>query len=195
MCKCVLHVHIRCLSSKFQLKELIYSLSPSGDFFSFYSICSFFNHGKNVGSENEHMRKRNTRDIGKQKYWNYDKYPRGFGPRSAYTVSLVSDTCRSLDHMRQISFIHQLCSRSILSLFFRFIRGHSNYLFHVVFTLCLVKLYICHWRMRSSRTSYFAFVISRLSTHFEDILCSICMKYTWYEIHEIDACIFVNWGN
>lgn len=144
MCKCVLHVHIRCLSSKFQLKELIYSLSPSGDFFSFYSICSFFNHGKNVGSENEHMRKRNTRDIGKQKYWNYDKYPRGFGPRSAYTVSLVSDTCRSLDHMRQISFIHQLCSRSILSLFFRFIRGHSNYLFHVVFTLCLVKLYICH---------------------------------------------------
>ena len=44
------------------------------------------------------MRKRNTRDIGKQKYWNYDKYPRGFGPRSAYTVSLVSDTCGSLDH-------------------------------------------------------------------------------------------------
>lgn len=103
MCKCVLHVHIRCLSSKFQLKELISSLSPSGDFFSFYSICSFFwlnsppcwkprrpwisasliplfkcflDHVKNFGSQNEHMRKRNTSDIGKQKHWNYDEYPR-----------------------------------------------------------------------------------------------------------------------
>ena len=31
----------RAARAKFQLKELISSLNPSGDFFSFHSICSF----------------------------------------------------------------------------------------------------------------------------------------------------------
>ena len=81
----------------------------------------------------------------------HDEYPRDFGPRIAYTVSLVSDTsrsptlcrppirqgekCRPQDHMRHIPFIHQLCSHPTLRLISVYIQKCSSYLFHVVLTL------------------------------------------------------------
>ena len=67
----------------------------------------FLDYGKHCSSENLCMRKRKTRDKRRQKrepvsstsrrgaraaY--HDEYPRDFGPRIAYTVSSVSDTCR-----------------------------------------------------------------------------------------------------
>ena len=75
----------------------------------FSFLQSFFKNSKSWGraccSENVRMRTRNTRDnrkknLGTSTYRRgaraacHDEYPQDFGPRIAYTVSLVSDTSR-----------------------------------------------------------------------------------------------------
>ena len=80
------------------------------------------------------------------------------GPRSGRE----GEKCRPLDHMRQIPFIHQLCSHPTVGSISIYIQNCSSHFFHVVSTLCLGTLYICHLRMRFPRTSYF-------QRHFEEI--------------------------
>ena len=77
--------------------------------------------------------------------------------------------------MRQIPFIHQLCSHPMLRSISIYIQHCSSYFFHVVFTLCLETLYICYLRMRSSKP-----LISRFSAIFKSF-CPLCGTY-WYEI-------------
>ena len=77
--------------------------------------------------------------------------------------------------MRQIPFIHQLCSHPMLRSISIYIQHRSSYFFHVVFTLCLETLYICYLRMRSSKP-----LISRFSAIFKSF-CPLCGTY-WYEI-------------
>ena len=137
----------------------------------------FLHDNEHYSSENVCMRRRNTcheknnkklepvsstsRRGARATY--HDKNPRDFGPRIAYTVSLVSDTsrprpcvgprsgregekCRPLDHMRQIPFIHQLCSHPKL-------RSISIYIYNC--GIYNVSSFIFDLRMRSSRTTYF----------------------------------------
>ena len=78
------------------------------------------------------------------------------------------EKCRSLDHVWQIPFIHQLSSHPILRSTYIYIQNCSNYFFHVVFALYLETLSTCHLRMHPSRTTYF-----EVQRHFGVILSSM----------------------
>ena len=88
------------------------------------------------------------------------------GPRS----DREGERCRPLDHIRQIPFIHQLCSHYAIGSNSLYIQSWSSYFLHMVFTLCLKTLHIYYLRMRSSRIAYF-----KVLRHFGVI--SSCMWY------------------
>ena len=105
------------------------------------------------------------------------EYPRDFGPRIAYTVSLTSDTRRPpiwqggrimSAPKPYIPFSNQLCSHPTLWSISLYLQNCSSYFFHVVFALCLKTLYVWNLRTRSSRTS-----CCKDQHHFKVILSSL----------------------
>ena len=58
-----------------------------------------------------------------------------------------------LDHIRQILFVHQLCSLPIHKSISIYIERRSSCFFHVVGTLCLGMVHVCRVCMRSTRTT------------------------------------------
>ena len=95
----------------------------------------------------------------------HDEYPRDFGPRIACTVILVSDTSRppirqggrdmSVPRPYQTYPFHSpaLFTLNTRINFYIYTKLFS-YFFHVVCTICLGTLYICHVRMCSVRIIY-----------------------------------------
>ena len=131
--------------------------------------------------ENLRMGRRNIWDTGKRKQKPepvnstsrraaraayHDEYPRDFGPRIAYTVSLASGTTRSPIWLggremsaprphETIPFINQLSSHPTLWSKSLYIQNCSSYFFHVVFTLCLKTLHFCNFTHTLSQNQLF----------------------------------------
>ena len=98
------------------------------------------------------------------------------GPKSGRK----GEKCRPLDHLRHIPFIHQLCSHPTLRSISVYIQNCFSHFFHVVYTLWLETLYICHLRMlfpnhllqgsAPSFWNHFALCVVRISTRYSHTL-------------------------
>ena len=129
-----------------------------------------------LSSDNLRMRKRNTWHRDKRTILEpasstsrrgaraayHDEYPQDFGPRIAYTVSLVSDTSRPPIRQggREMSTPRPyetypfrppvLFTSYTISIY---MKKCLVFFFHVAGTLCLGMVYVCHLRMRSTMTT------------------------------------------
>jgi len=110
----------------------------------------------------------------------HDEYPRDFGPRIAYTVSLVSDTCRppirqggremSAPRPCETNPFHQLArftsyTKSNFSIYTKLFQ----LLLPCGINIVIGTLYICCLRMLSPRITFL-----RVWPNFEIILSSVC---------------------
>ena len=87
------------------------------------------------------------------------------GPRSGRE----GEKCRPLDHMRQIPFIHQLCSHYTITSISVYIYNTVPCISFMWYLHCVLEGYICYLRMRS-------FKIASVS-RFRAILKSFCLLY------------------
>ena len=99
------------------------------------------------------------------------------GPRSGRE----GEKCRLLDHMRQIPFIHQLCSHPSQRWISIYIQNSFSYFFHMVFRLCIGQLFVYHLRMRSSRITWFrGQSLQLISKLFCSQLSNLLVQNTWH---------------